>query len=152
MKNELSVRLATEADSGAMVGLAEHLGYAVTSDDLNRRLAATLGRPDYLVAVACEAEQVCGWVQAHASVALESGSRVEIVGLVVATTMRRRGVGGLLVNFVESWAETVSIETIVVRSNITRAESHAFYPALGYELTKTQAVYRKRAGKNCKSE
>lgn len=33
---------------------------------------------------------------------------------------------------------------ISVRSNINRAESHPFYRKLGYELKKTQQVYRKR--------
>ena len=37
----------------------------------------------------------------------------------------------------------VSAETVVVRSNASRVESHSFYPALGYASTKTQQVYRK---------
>jgi hypothetical protein len=33
-----------------------------------------------------------------------------------------------------------------VRSNALRQEAHAFYPALGYALAKTQRVYRKALG------
>jgi hypothetical protein len=32
---------------------------------------------------------------------------------------------------------------LVVRSNTTRRESHVFYPALGFSVSKTQRVYRK---------
>jgi hypothetical protein len=48
-----------------------------------------------------------------------------------------------LVLAAEQWAETVSAEAIVVRSNVNRLESHSFYPALGYPPIKTQRVYRK---------
>ena len=75
--------------------------------------------------------------------ALESGRRAEIVGLVVAGAGRRRGVGRALVQAAEAWAAKGGIERLIVRSNITRAESHAFYPALGFSRGKTQAVYQK---------
>jgi GNAT superfamily N-acetyltransferase len=58
--------------------------------------------------------------------------------------MRRRGVGRCLVAVAETWAREISAETVVVRSNAKRVESHAFYPALGYLPLKTQVVYRKR--------
>jgi len=64
--------------------------------------------------------------------------------LVTAKLMRRRGIGRLLVECAESWAVRVGAQAIVVRSNVKRLESHAFYVALGYENTKTQSVYRKR--------
>jgi GNAT superfamily N-acetyltransferase len=88
---------------------------------------------------------ICGWLQAHHSDALESGSRVEIVGLIVSDGMRRRGVGRGLVAQAETWAAEISAEAVVARSNAKRIESHAFYPSLGYLPSKTQVVYRKRA-------
>jgi GNAT superfamily N-acetyltransferase len=75
---------------------------------------------------------------------LESGFRVEINGLIVSPEARRRGVGRALVSRAEEWALQVGAEAIVVRSNVQRIESHAFYPALGYDVSKTQTVYRKR--------
>ena len=38
----------------------------------------------------------------------------------------------------------IGAEFVSVRSNINREESHPFYRKLGYELKKTQQVYRKR--------
>ena len=43
----------------------------------------------------------------------------------------------------ERWARERGLTLIVLRSNVQRSESHAFYPAIGYEHFRTQAVYRK---------
>ena len=37
----------------------------------------------------------------------------------------------------------IGAEAVVVRSNTKRVESHIFYPALGFTVSKTQSVYRK---------
>jgi GNAT superfamily N-acetyltransferase len=112
---------------------------------MRKRLSRLVGRSDYLVAVAqSDNGEICGWLQAHSSEALESGFRVEIVGLVTAKQMRLLGIGRLLVEYAESWASRMGAPAIVVRSNVKRAESHGFYVALGYANTKTQNVYRKR--------
>jgi len=89
------------------------------------------------------AHVLCGWLTAHAFDTLASGFRVQITGLVVAESHRRQGAGRHLVAAAERWAEKIGAETIVVFSNVQRTESHAFYPALGYTNTKTEAVYRK---------
>ncbi len=141
--NTIAVRHADDTDAEALAALAVQLGYPADTDAVRRRLSAMLPRPDYLVAVACAQDRVCAWLQAHRSVALESGSRVELLGLVVAKQMRRQGVGRLLVQFAEDWAGRLGSDAVVVRSNVLREESHAFYLALGYARTKTQAVYRK---------
>lgn len=88
--------------------------------------------------------RLVGWIQGHLSHTLESGFRAEIVGLIVENANRRGGIGRKLVAAVESWARGRHAPIMVVRSNIIRTESHAFYPALGYVEVKTQRVYRKR--------
>jgi predicted N-acetyltransferase YhbS len=112
---------------------------------VRQRLSAILGSENDLVLVAVnDAGVPIGWIQAHASRVLESGFRVEIAGLIVSPDARRSGVGRALVGRAEEWARTLGAEAIVVRSNVQRIESHAFYPALGYLITKTQTVYRKK--------
>jgi GNAT superfamily N-acetyltransferase len=95
------------------------------------------------VAVAQGRGTLLGWVHAEQRLNLESGERGELVGLVVGGVARRAGVGRALVHAAERWAAARNLAAIVVRSNVVRPESHAFYRRLGYEPTKTQQVYRK---------
>jgi len=139
------VRAAKLGDAASVARLSRELGYPAEVKAVRERLRRILGSDDQRVVVAeTRGGSLCGWLQAHSSLAVESGLRVEIVGLVVSETMRRRGVGRCLVSLAETWAREISAETVVVRSNVKRVESHAFYPSLGYLPFKTQVVYRKR--------
>ena len=108
------------------------------------RLQRIIPREDQRVFIAeDDQDRVCGWLTANSFNTLASGFRVQITGLVVADTHRRQGVGRLLIARAEAWAKEIGAEAVVVFSNVKRIESHAFYPALGYTNTKTEAVYRK---------
>lgn len=139
------VRAGRLEDAKEIARLSGDLGYPATVRAVRERLRGLLSRADQRVLVAEETGgPVCGWLQAHSSIALETGPRVEIVGLIVSQAMRRRGVGRRLVARAEAWATEISVATVVVRSNIRRTESRTFYPSLGYRPSKTQVVYRKR--------
>ena len=147
MPTKFKVRAATGGDAQAIAALSGQLGYPADAKTIRRRLRRVLARDDQRVIVAEQpGGAICGWRQAHCSDVRESGFRVEITGLVVSEGTRRRGIGRSLVAQAETWAAEISAETVVVRSNAKRVESHAFYPALGYLPSKTQVVYRKRAG------
>jgi GNAT superfamily N-acetyltransferase len=139
----MTIRDAVAADAAELALLTAQLGYVADAEAISGRLARIAGAPDQLVIVAVVDDKIAGWLQAHASVVLESGFRVEIVGLVVGEKFRRGGVGRSLVQRAEQWAREIGAEAVVVRSNTQRVESHRFYPALGFTATKTQAVYRK---------
>jgi GNAT superfamily N-acetyltransferase len=85
-----------------------------------------------------------GWVAAERRLLLESGERAEIVGLIVTADARRSGTGLALVKAAEEWAAEQGMQTISVRSNVARLESHPFYERLGYVRTKTQHAYAKQ--------
>jgi GNAT superfamily N-acetyltransferase len=141
---DFKLRAAKPADAEAIAHLTRELGYPAEIKTIRERLRRLLGRDDQRVIVAeLPKGGVCGWIQAHSSVAVESGLRVEIVGLVVSEGMRRRGVGRSLVALAETWAAEISADTVVVRSNEKRVESRVFYPSLGFLPAKTQVVYRK---------
>jgi GNAT superfamily N-acetyltransferase len=143
---EFKIRAAKPADAEAIALLSKELGYPAELKTVRERLRRILGREDQRVVVAeVPSGAVCAWLQAHSSIAVESGLRVEIVGLIVSGNMRRRGVGRCLVEYAETWAKEISAETVVVRSNAKRVESRIFYPSLGFLPSKTQVVYRKRA-------
>ena len=139
----MTIRDAVPSDAAEISGLTRQLGYAAEAEAIAGRLARITDRRKQVVLVAVLEKKIAGWLQAQATEIMESGFRVEIVGLVVGESWRRRGVGRLLVQQVEQWAMEVGAETVVVRSNTQRVESHRFYPALGFSPSKMQAVYRK---------
>jgi predicted N-acetyltransferase YhbS len=144
MSTPVTIRRATEHDAGAIARLAGELGYAADANIMRRRIQAVLVSPADLLIVAVDSSgAVVGWLQAHGALIVESGFRVEIVGVIVSASYRRQGTGRSLVAAAEDWAKTISAEAVVVRGNVKRVESHSFYPALGYSATKTQVVYRK---------
>ena len=138
------IRPASVQDAEAIARLSETLGYTTSAEATRVRLDHILNSASDLLLVAeNDARAIVGWLQAHAAHIVESGFRVEITGLVIAADTRRQGIGRTLVAEAERWARSISAEAIVVRSNVQRVESHAFYHALGYIQTKTQTVYRK---------
>jgi GNAT superfamily N-acetyltransferase len=132
-----------EADAEDVAQLAAELGYPSEIESIRTRMKAISGSDLLLVAVTA-ADRPIGFIQASRFCIIEAGFRVEILGLVVSSTARRSGIGRKLLAEAERWAQRIGIETVIVRSNTKRTEAHDFYPAMDYELIKTQAAYRKR--------
>jgi GNAT superfamily N-acetyltransferase len=141
---EATLRPATAGDVPAIAMLSEELGYPLAEEVIRTRMAQLATLPDHAIIVAELERAVCGWVHVHPHRSLVSGERADIYGLVVARAVRRRGIGRMLMAEAERWARERGLELVVLRSNVQRSESHSFYPAIGYEQFRTQAVYRKR--------
>ncbi len=143
----IRVRPARDEDAPELARLSGELGYPAEAAEMLRRLAVIAGRADHAVFVA-EGERgegrILGWIHVGYGVQLEAGESAEILGLVVDPGVRRSGAGRRLVAAAEAWGRALGLVHMVVRSNAVREESHRFYPAIGYELAKTQRVYRKR--------
>ena len=143
----LTIRGASLEDAPRLAELSGVLGYPVSASVMSHRLQRVLLRAGEVVLLAERPDGVAlGWVHGSEQELLESGSRCEILGLVVDQQHRREGVGRQLVEAVEGWARQRSIDHVAVRSNVTRAESHPFYERLGYQRVKTQHSYRKSLG------
>lgn len=138
------IRRALATDADAIARLTSELGYPTSADEIRKRLAALLPRDTQFIAVAENAGGVVGWVAAEERMLLESGRRAELVGLIVAPSDRRGGIGAELVQDAESWALGRGLESIFVRSNVLREEAHPFYERLGYTRKKTQHAYVKQ--------
>jgi GNAT superfamily N-acetyltransferase len=137
------LRVATGQDSSELARLCTQLGYPVSDEVMRDRLDQLLGSANHVVLVAHSGGALLGWITGEARITLETGSRVEITGLVVDAAARRAGVGRLLVGGVERWAAGRHCKEVVVRSSISRAESHPFYEKLRYGRAKTQHAYKK---------
>ncbi len=141
----MNIRTATLQDAPAIARLSGELGYPCDPAVMEARVRKVTALNHHLLLVAQnDRGEVCGWLHACGADSVESGFRMEISGMVVARAAQRSGVGSRLVEAAEQWGRGIGAESVSVRSNISREESHPFYRKLGFELKKTQQVYRKR--------
>ena len=139
------IRPATVDDAAQVARLSAQLGYPADVATFTARLRAIAARDTHAVLVR-EADdgRLLGFVGLEHRLGIESGELAEIVGLVVDADARRTGTGRALVAAAEAWARDRGLGVLYLRSNIVRTEAHDFYPALGFERSKTQHAYRKR--------
>jgi GNAT superfamily N-acetyltransferase len=133
------------ADVPMLVMLSDQLGYAIEPELVDSNLRRMLGNGDHcLIAAVDEADLPVGWIHGFARPLVESPLMVELGGLVVDSAWRGRSLGRALLAAVETWARAEGVTTLTVRSGSQRDDAHRFYLGLGYELVKTQQVFRKR--------
>jgi GNAT superfamily N-acetyltransferase len=140
---DTEIRRAEIADAAEIARLSDELGYPLTLEEMRERLSRLLASDRHYVAVAASGERLLGWMHVEHRASLEGGDRAELMGLVVDSTVRRRGLGRQLVAVAENWALAHGLSSLTIRSNVVRELSHPFYESLGYARAKTQHVYRK---------
>ncbi|BDU15056.1 GNAT family N-acetyltransferase [Lysobacter auxotrophicus] len=140
-----TLRRARIGDAAELARLSAQLGYPQSADAFERRLRRLLISADHPVIVATDDDaRLLGFIAIERRLMLETGERVEIVGLVVDESARRRGIGQSLVDAALDWARGIGVGEVMVRSNVARDQSHPFYEGAGFERIKTQHVYLKR--------
>jgi len=142
---KLEMRPAKSRDVPAIARLAGELGYPSTAEQVKDRLASMEGDPRHATFVAAVTEgEVIGWIHLSEVHSLGSEPRAEITNLVVDSRFRGAGTGRLLVERGERWARERGLAVIGLRSNVIRERAHVFYARLGYTVTKSQKVFRKK--------
>lgn len=144
MTTSTTIRPAASGDSAAVARLASELGVPTDAAEAATRLAGIRGDGAQVALVAEVDGEVVGWVHVVESTSLQSGTLVEIRGLVVAASARRTGVGRALVAAAEAWAAARWHELIRVRTDVRRDEARAFYLGIGYEERKRQVLLTRR--------
>jgi len=139
---DLQTREITLSDASAAAELSGELGYPVSPEVMQQRIASLSA--DHVVYVACLDGEVVGWIDVSLTHHLQSDPRAEIGGLVVSSKVRSRGIGRVLVASAEQWALERGLNSVVVRSQIAREAAHNFYLREGYARTKTSAVFTKQ--------
>lgn len=145
-ENGFRIRAMTEADAETVAILCRELGYPSEPSEIRARFGA-VPTADLLIVAVDAADVPLGFIHAGIARTVEASARVHILGLVVSSRARRRGIARRLIAEAERWAERLGVEAVVVRSNTARPEAHDFYPAVGYEKIKTQAVYLKKVAR-----
>jgi len=138
------VRAAIEFDVPRLADLSGQLGYRTSVEEAAQRFQQIIADPHHGLFVAESPEGVVvGWINVEERRLIEAEARAEINGLVVEETCRSRGVGRVLLEHAEQWAREHGFHSVVLRSNVIRNRAHAFYERLGYQVFKTQKVFRK---------
>ncbi len=141
------IRRAVAADAAELARLTSQLGYPASEAAIRTRLKRMIDSADDCLLVAeVSSGGLAGWIHGFLSQFLESDYRVEIGGLLVDERWRRNGIGYRLVRAVEDWAVERGAAELSVRCREERVEAHKFYESLSFRHTKTQRVFRKRAG------
>ena len=132
----ITVRNAMAADSEQVARLVSALGYPTSSTQMSKRLESIFSDEDYATLVACDGEQIVGFVGTRVGPLYESDGRYgQIMALAVAIGHQRRGIGSMLMHTAESKLIAHGACVLVVTSGNQRADAHAFYEKISYTFT-----------------
>ncbi len=138
---KLNIRAAKVEDFGCITRLSNQFGYMGEPGKTKERLSEIIARNDNCAFVATENGIVIGWIHGAYTLRIQSGSYVEIGGLVIDENCRRKGIGRLLVQEVTEWTKLTKGSIIRVKCNSIRNESHQFYISIGFKEVKEQKVF-----------
>jgi GNAT superfamily N-acetyltransferase len=125
--------------------LTLQLGYEATVDEIRERFRKIDALSTHALFVARDAEgKTVGYVHIFREMeTLLSGERAELHTLVVDESVRGRKFGTQLLIKAETWAKSQGVNSIRLRSNISREDAHRFYLRHGYETQKTSYTFIK---------
>jgi GNAT superfamily N-acetyltransferase len=145
-RTSIRIRKARRSDAERIAQLSGELGYPATAAQIATRLRQLKPASKHAVFVAESpdaATGLVGWLHVSVSHLLESDTRAEVNGLIVAEGQRSAGAGAKLLEVAEEWARRHGGQAMNVRSNVIRERAHVFYERNGYEHYKTQKAFRK---------
>ena len=139
----IAIRTVSTADAESVSALVTALGYPTSLTQMRKRLESILGDSDYATLVACDGEDVVGFIGTRVGPMYDGdGDYGQIMALSVAADHQRRGVGRMLMQAAESILVGHGVAEIIVTSGNQRAGAHAFYERNGYAFTGRR--YKKR--------
>jgi GNAT superfamily N-acetyltransferase len=138
----MSIRPASADDAPALASLLGELGYPSEAAQVRARIARVLGASgdkatdSVFVAADPRAPGVLGMLALHLFSALHDDAPVALItALVVAERGRGLGVGRRLVDRAIETAREWGCARLMVTTHVRRADAHAFYEHIGFELT-----------------
>jgi GNAT superfamily N-acetyltransferase len=142
----LDIREARLEDTGFITELTWQMGYKTTDEKIQQRLTEIAGFSDQCFFVAEKGKKVIGWIHAFRTLRMESGSFVEIGGLVVDEDHFGKGAGKALIDKVVEWTLEKGEKKVRVRCSSIRGEAHRFYEKQGFKAIKEQKVFDRLTG------
>jgi GNAT superfamily N-acetyltransferase len=140
----MKIRRAQRSDVARIAELSGQLGYPATAAQIAQRLRGLRPAAQHAVFVAdLPGSGVVGWIHVTVAHLVDSDTRAEVNGLVVAEGRRSMGAGARLLEATKEWSRKKGCRSMSVRSNVIRERAHKFYERQGYEHYKSQKAFRK---------
>ena len=136
----------TAGDVSVSQGLLSQLGYELDGEEVRRRYDAVVQSADHALMVAEQDQRVVALCHIYARPALEKPPEVIVQALVVDQSCRGSGVGKIMMAAAETWAMDRGFRSVALATQVSRADAHAFYEALGYRREATSHLFRKALG------
>lgn len=137
---DVVIRLASASDSEPISQLSHQLGYSVSNQEASEKLVKILTNENHCILIATMDNKAVGWLHGFYLPRLTSEPFAEIAAMVVDEAHRDKGIGKKLVDAAKNWAKEKGINTLRVRCNIVRTDTHQFYQNLGFVEQKEQKV------------
>ncbi|OOZ82372.1 GNAT family N-acetyltransferase [Bacillus cereus] len=130
------IREATIDDIDALCSLTKELkGSSLSYEDMNNRLQFVQMSPFDFLYVYEEEETIFGLLGFRIRENLEDVTRYGEISIIsVDSTIRRKGIGQVLMDYAEQLAKKHNCIGTWLVSGIKRVEAHPFYKKLGYEV------------------
>ena len=130
------IREATIDDIDALCSLTKELkGSSISYEDMNNRLQFVQMSPFDFLYVYEEEEAIFGLLGFRIRENLEDVTRYGEISIIsVDSTIRRKGIGQVLMDYAEQLAKKHNCIGTWLVSGIKRVEAHPFYKKLGYEV------------------
>lgn len=131
---DLAIRVAEMNDAAALARLMCELGYETTKSEMQIRLERITADERFRTFVAVHDGEVCGMIGTFTSLSYEHndpGGR--ILALVTLRTLRRHGIGRVLIATAEKDFVQRGIRRVALNTRLTRNDAHKFYESLGYK-------------------
>ncbi|MES5846793.1 MULTISPECIES: GNAT family N-acetyltransferase [unclassified Bacillus cereus group] len=130
------IREATIDDIDALCSLTKELkGSSISYEDMNNRLQFVQMSPSDFLYVYEEEETIFGLLGFRIRENLEDVTRYGEISIIsVDSTIRRKGIGQVLMDYAEQLAKKHNCIGTWLVSGIKRVEAHPFYKKLGYEV------------------
>lgn len=130
------IREATIDDIDALCSLTKELkGSSISYEDMNNRWQFVQMSPFDFLYVYEEEETIFGLLGFRIRENLEDVTRYGEISIIsVDSTIRRKGIGQVLMDYAEQLAKKHNCIGTWLVSGIKRVEAHPFYKKLGYEV------------------
>jgi GNAT superfamily N-acetyltransferase len=136
---QFKVRPVKLIDVPQMLELCRQFNFPTSPESLSNRIHHIMSLPSHVILIAEEAatQRVVGWLHGYEAPSLLSDLTAEGGGLIIHQKFRRLGVGKLLVEAAEKWAQSRGIHNALLATRIDRDDAQKFYQALGYQFIHT---------------